>query len=236
MAPHQRDIDPRYALVPPADPYAPSPRLRSLIALVLRLGLGLQVFNAGLIGYVQQGAPGGPGRFGMNSLVRLGIYPGSEPVAQFVPYVQIVVGLALMVGFLTAVAAVAAAFLALFPSIAEAFILSTSGLNLDPFQRQNAETMAAMNGAMAANLLLIAAVLWFSHASGNAWSLDGLMFARGASGEARDGRGSAPAADGEAERWPDPMTTAGPRPAEGPEALAVEFDPDVAVGHESPQG
>jgi uncharacterized membrane protein YphA (DoxX/SURF4 family) len=210
------------------DPYSPGPRVRSLIALILRLGLGLQVLNAGLTGYLHMTMPMGPGRFGNSSFIRLGVYPGSEGIYQFVPYAQIVVGLALMLGFLTAAAAAAAGAVILFPSLAQAFILTTSGMNIDPFMPQNAATQIALNSAGATNLLLVAAVLWFSTVGGNAWSLDGLMFARGAASPWPGRAGAA----GRGQPWPDPLAD---RAAAGAKPLVVEFDPDLAVGGETPK-
>src|SRR5262245_59150440 len=115
------------AATPPAlpDDYAPGPRLRSLIALVLRAGLGFQVLNAGMTGFLHKSLTGGTGPLGSTVFARMGVYPGSEGAYPYLPYVEVVVGLALLLGFLTTVAAAVAAVLMMFPALAEAFVLAT---------------------------------------------------------------------------------------------------------------
>src|SRR5262245_30067472 len=110
-------MEPPLAPTPPA--HDPGPRVRSLVALILRTGLGLQLLNSGLTGflYVNMGRNLRPGMGG--AFERFGISPGSEEMFRAVPYVQIVIGLALLLGFMTTLAATLAALLVEFPAIAQ---------------------------------------------------------------------------------------------------------------------
>ncbi len=80
----------------------PSPKLLSLIALILRLSLGLSLLSQGLMGYFA------PTRGAGSPLLNLPF-----TVQQIVPVAQISIGLALCLGFLTVVAALAAAALSI---------------------------------------------------------------------------------------------------------------------------
>src|SRR5438270_9364572 len=94
-----------------------NPRFLYFLAFILRVGLGLSLLNHGLLGYVFQSQMGGG--VGANPYTQmyaqvLGIIPGTEALHQALPYAQIAVGLALILGFMTTPAAVAAATLILF--------------------------------------------------------------------------------------------------------------------------
>ena len=198
------------------DPLTPGPRTRSLIALVLRFGLGVHLLNVGLTGFLFLTMQGGGGPSG-----RYGVYPGTEGALAYLPYVQIVVGLALVLGFLTNVAAALAALVALAPGVAEMVVLLASGPSMNPYSRPDSFFMAVLSGGGAANVLLTVAVIWFSHPAVNAWSLDALMFARRATPPRPKPKG--PGADPLGGVWREV-------PEDGP---VVAFDPDLALEGEA---
>ena len=197
------------------DPLTPGPRTRSLIALVLRLGLGIHLLNVGLTGFLfltMQGGGGPPGRSG--------VYPGTEGALMYLPYLQIVIGLALVLGFLTNVAAGLAALVALAPGVAEMVVLLTIGPSTNPYARSDSFFMSVLSGGGAANVLLTVAVVWFSQPAVNAWSLDALMFARRPNPVRPRARGPIP----------DPLGGVWRElPDDGRGGPAVAFDPELAL-------
>jgi uncharacterized membrane protein YphA (DoxX/SURF4 family) len=198
-------------------PLTPGPRTRSLIALVLRLGLGIHLLNVGLTGFLfltmQGGGPPG----------RAGVYPGTEGSLMYLPYLQIVIGLALVLGFLTNVAAALAAVVALAPGVAEMVVLLTIGSSMNPYARSDSFLMSIVSGGGAANVLLTVAVIWFSQPAVNAWSLDALMFARRANPPRPKAKGPAP----------DPLGGVWRElPDDGRDGPAAAFDPDLALERE----
>lgn len=175
----------------------PSLRVRSLVALLLRFGLGVQLLNAGVIGFFlnQAGRPGGMPTWG-SGYGRTGIDPGALIAYGYLPYIQIVTALALLLGFLTVTAATLAALVTLAPSLFESVILMGNGLSTNPGAFDSLVTPAVVHGAMVVNLFLAVSVIWLAASGCNVWSLDGLMFAprwrRSRSGEKSPrGRGKA---------------------------------------------
>jgi uncharacterized membrane protein YphA (DoxX/SURF4 family) len=178
--------------VPDAPPWSrgPGPRTRALIVLLLRVALGLQFLNAGVIGFLSNRAmpgrgpyPFGPGYPGAG----MSLFPGGEILGEFLPTVEIVVGLALLLGFLTTVAAIVAAVLALAPSLLRlvAVLIGAfaGGLNLNGIGNPNVMGIEIV----VLQLFPILLVIWFAQSAWDIWSLDGLMFAPRRTGPARVG-------------------------------------------------
>lgn len=170
----------------------PSPRTRAVVALLLRLGIGLQLLNAGVNGFhiavsLQAMGGGGPGLF-----FQTGVYPGSEGFYQVLPYLQISVALAVLLGFFTRAAAVAAAVLMLIPTALQSVMLLVNGTSVQPNFRgfDSMLVQSVLNGSASLNLI-VAVMLIYEVSSGfNAWSLDGLMTGRrAASSEPHAGPG-----------------------------------------------
>jgi uncharacterized membrane protein YphA (DoxX/SURF4 family) len=153
-----------------APPFDPGPQIRHLIVFLLRAGLGMSLLNAGLFGYL------GRGRGGVAVLGGLPIPAPSEPVSELLPIAQIALGLALIFGLFTTVAALAAGLLFLLaPAVQMAVVLGTGFLG-------NPNSYAALHEMLGSGptngLLLVAAILWLSPVGSNPWSLDRLLFAR----------------------------------------------------------
>jgi hypothetical protein len=182
-----------------------------MVALILRVGLGVCLLNGGLLGYLTA-QRGGASASGLVWSTLLG--PSSVASVlehdMLVPYVQIALGLALILGFFTVVSAVLAGFLVLSGPIFQFLaILSHSG------QSGNAalEMQAMMVTTGSINLLLlIAAVLWLTPIEGTPWSLDAVIFAR-----PRPPRSTAAPAP-EQVPVPVPVPDSAPTPAEAPTA------------------
>src|SRR3954471_5218765 len=182
----------------------PVPWVRKLIAVLLRVGLGVCLLNGGLLGYIAA-------RRGGNSASSLvwSTLLGPSAVASvlehdlLVPFVQIALGLALILGFFTVASAVLSGFLVVSGPIFQFLaILSQVG------QPGNAslELQALMVTTGSVNLLLlVAAVLWITPVEGTPWSLDVLIFSHA---HPRQGRGLPSPA-------PSPLATS-PSPASAP--------------------
>lgn len=208
---------------PEAPPWVNGPgyRTRSLIVLILRLGLGVQLLNSGVAGfYVSQLATNAGPSWG-RGYPRTGIYPGTESAYQFLPYLEIVTALAVLLGFFTVVAAAAAAFQSLAPALFQSVVLLGSGLSTNPNGYDMLFVQSLAHGTMIMNITVAAAVIWLAASGGDGWSLDALMFAPRRA--ARRDRKAAKTASGTT--WP----AAAPEPGDA-RPPAVPFDPSVAVG------
>lgn len=196
----------------PWGPYAagPSPALRSAIAFVLRVSLGLGLLNVGLLTYMANRTGAIPGMRGMGGMPATPVVPGNlgmMDVSQVVPYLQIAIGLALVLGFFTTYAAVAAGLVSLLDPAAMTVSLLASGMPV------RGPSMFGMNyfgtwGAESTRLLLVAAVAWMAASGHNPLSIDTLVFGRGAAS-----RPPGPLPPGAF--VDDPPLTAGAGPAEG---------------------
>jgi uncharacterized membrane protein YphA (DoxX/SURF4 family) len=152
----------------------PGPAIRALIALVLRVGLGLSLLNRGIVGYLGMKAGGGTG-FGPSPL---SIPPAIEPFYPSMVYAEMAIGLALVLGFFTTATTVLAAVMQLVIPVIQTAI-TISGLN--PYQGPPGLNIAILDRLAASGpnqLLLIAAVLWFSPVATNRWALDRLIYSR----------------------------------------------------------
>src|SRR4051794_10049080 len=172
----------------------PRPWVRRIVALILRVGLGVCLLNGGLLGYLTA-QRGGASASGLVWSTLLGPSAVASVLQHdmLVPYVQIALGLALILGFFTVPSAILAGFLVLSGPIFQFLaILSSSG------QSGNAtlEMQALIVTTGSINLLLlIAAVLWLTPIEGNPWSLDALIFARPRPPQATAAAAPAPAPD-----------------------------------------
>jgi uncharacterized membrane protein YphA (DoxX/SURF4 family) len=149
----------------------PGPRVRGLVALALRLGLGLTLLRRGIVNYLSLSSTISPGPF----VQRVPIPIDLELYFQYLAYAEMALGLALVLGFFTTAAAVLAACLQLVtPLVQTVFTMTTQ------FGQGRGMGVSAVLGlyeaSAASNLLLVAAVLWFSPVASNPWSLDRLIF------------------------------------------------------------
>jgi hypothetical protein len=162
------------------------PWIRLLVVLLLRVGLGINLLNAGLLAYTRMR----PGTLGAS-------------YAFLLPYFQISAGLALLLGIYTTTAAILAGILVLIPPLLQTIALLSGGY--PPFARAPLAAQALVESGMASNLLLVTAVLWFSETGRNAWSLDGLLF--GASPARLEARGGPGKSDAQDRRGPELIAT-----------------------------
>lgn len=197
-----------------------------MISLMFRMALAVSLLNTGLTTYLFQKSGMMMGR-GMptnyNPMAALmgasmgGGLPGAESYMQFVAPMQIVIGVALAVGFLTAWTATIAGFLMLLLPMAQTVLLVAAGLPSDPNSMALmafASSGSAINGVNAANLCMAAVVIWLAAAGKNPLSLDALLFKSRA---VQAGLSEEPAS-----AFSDPI------PAEVPKGVVkVEYDPDV---------
>lgn len=188
---------------PSPAPAGPSPyevRVRKLAILLLRVGLGMHLLNLGLSSYV----------------LRSGALANSQ--VQLLPYLQVALGVALILGVFTTAAAVGAGFLVLLQPLAQTLIMLAGGLN--PAVRPPLSVrMLYEAGGGTGNLLIAAVVLWFSPPGRNAWSIDGLIFGPDATRPRQD-RPSPPAPGTGPGPGPGPASSAAASSATAPAAAA----------------
>ena len=156
----------------------PSARIRGLVALFLRGGLGFVLLNAGLLGYVAQSKSGGTS-FGSNAWMAGNSGPGGVNVFfGAIPFLGIVLGVALILGFLTTVAAIGTFLLLLsLPCLRTIDLLINPngpyGMNVSP---QSIVEQTMVGAILSLLLMMTGAVLWFSPRASNPYSVDALMF------------------------------------------------------------
>jgi hypothetical protein len=146
-----------------------------MIAVLLRVGLGVSLLNGGLIGYLTA-RRGGSTASGLawSTLLGPAAVAGVLENDLLVPLVQITVGLALILGFFTVVAAVVAGFLVLSGPIFQFLAILSSSR---PTGNQDLAMQALVTTGSINLLLLVSAVLWLTPIEGTPWSLDALIFA-----------------------------------------------------------
>lgn len=179
----------------PESPW-PGPKLLGLIALILRATLGFGLLSEGLANYFMRG------RGGMTPM-------GNLPfgVQQFVPVVQICIGLALVLGFLSVIAAVGSAVLGLLLSaygLFQAYVGMVTTGNPGMFLG-NSPFLGSMPSLLGLNTSMLAlhqvAVIFLANATINRYSIDALVFRR-----EEDARPQGPAprsVDGRRDKDPD---------------------------------
>ena len=196
-----------------------------MIALMFRMGLAVSLLNTGLTTYLFQKS-GMMMRRGMpynyNPIAAMmgtgmgGGLPGAESYLQALAPLQIVIGVALAIGFLTTWTATIAGFLMLLLPMAQTVLLVATGLPSDPNMMMMAFASSgnAINGVNPASLCMAAVVIWLAATGKNPLSLDGLLFKSRA---VQAGLSEEPAS-----AFSDPI------PAEIPKGVVkVEYDPDV---------
>lgn len=160
----------------------PDFRIRGILTFLLRLGVGMPLLTSGLNGFWAIHAAGA-NAFGGRINASPMLLPGMEELYLILPYAQIVVALAILLGFLTIAAATASAVLSVFPSIVQILVMIVSGgavgsmgsfgsANNPYLLLNNAMMMSGQSGGMLLTLLLI----WLASIGWNGWSLDGLVF------------------------------------------------------------
>lgn len=168
--------------LPPApvfsqDTLIPDRRTLVLIGLFLRLGLGIAILNAGLISYLQQSGFNGGGRGGFGSMFFGGPQPSfgqAFEAIKLLPYVEIAVGVALILGFFTGWAVLLAMAIQIFvPLVQTVLILLYHG-------QGNMNGMFGVESMFPSSrlvtLLFGALVLWLCPAHRNPFSVDSLVF------------------------------------------------------------
>jgi uncharacterized membrane protein YphA (DoxX/SURF4 family) len=184
----------------------PGPRVRALVALVLRVGLGLTLLKRGVVDHLSLNGATSPGFLPTRAPISIDL----ELSFHYLAYAEMALGLALILGFFTTVAAVLAAFLQLGTPLLQTII--TLSAHFVQARGMNVSVVLGLYEASAtSNLLMVAAVLWFSPVTSNPWSLDQLIFVR-REGPIRPGTGapaSTPAPD------QNPTDSQAPAPAPG---------------------
>jgi uncharacterized membrane protein YphA (DoxX/SURF4 family) len=146
-----------------------------MVALLLRMGLGVSLLNGGLLGFLSARRGGAASSLAWSTMLGPAAVASVLQNDLLVPVVQIAIGLALILGFLTLIAAVLAGFLIVSGPIFQFLaILSNSGSPSSPeLPMQVLVSTGSIN-----LLLLVAAVLWLTPVEGTPWSLDALIFAQ----------------------------------------------------------
>lgn len=158
----------------------PSFPARSLVALLLRLALGLQLLHAGISGFFLRQAMVGGGGGNPWSLTPFGPGPGNDFTTMTLPYLQISVALALLLGFFTVVAAGISGVLALLPLVIQVLMLlgNWPTSNMGGFGMRTGEPFLQMlTYSVSLHVIALSSgLIWISGSGYDAWSLDGLVF------------------------------------------------------------
>jgi hypothetical protein len=162
------------------------PRLVALVALFVRIGVGLSLFNPGLVRILTPG-PGGFG--GPGGMVGPGFrpaigaltptLPGFEGVAAVLPYAELAVGVGLILGIFTTISALAACAITLVsPALMAVSLMLSAGIGPMPnrFGLAFEYLLATPHQALLAQALLVL----LSPVAINRYSIDALIFARAA--------------------------------------------------------
>jgi hypothetical protein len=155
-----------------------------MVTVLLRLGLGVSLLNGGLIGYLAARRGGPAYGVAWSTLLGPAAVAGILGNDVLVPFCQIAIGLALVLGFFTVAASVLAGLLVLSGPIFQFLAILSQ-----PNAPSNAElaTQAFISTGSINMLLLVVAILWLTPVEGTPWSLDAVLFAHR--------RGAAPGLD-----------------------------------------
>jgi hypothetical protein len=138
------------------------------------MGVGVSLLNGGLLGFLNARRGGAASSLAWSTLLGPATVAGTLQHDLLVPFVQIAIGLALILGFFTLIAAVLAGFLIVSGPIFQFLaILSNSA----PTSSAELPTQVLVSTGSINLLLLVAAVLWLTPMEGTPWSLDALIFA-----------------------------------------------------------
>jgi hypothetical protein len=155
----------------------PRPWVRRMVAVLLRIGLGVSLLNGGLIGYLSARHGGTPAsRLAWTTMLGPAAVASALENDLLVPFVQIAIGLALILGFFTVASAVVAGFLIVSGPIFQ-FLAILSSNESNPMESSNLVMQTLVSTGSINLLLLAAAVLWLTPVEGTPWSLDALIFA-----------------------------------------------------------
>ncbi len=197
-----------------------------IVSLMFRMALAISLINTGLTTYLFQKSGMMTGRgmpFSYNPMAAMmgasmgGGLAGAESYMQVLAPLQVVIGVALAIGFLTTWTATIAGFLMLSLPLAQTVLLIATGLPSDPNSMAFmaiASSGNAISGVNTATLCMAAVVIWLAAAGKNPLSLDGLLFK------------SRTVQAGLSEDHPNEFSD--PIPAEIPKGeVKVEYDPDI---------
>jgi hypothetical protein len=176
----------------PWGPFGPDPGhgIRVMVALLLRFGIGISLLNTGLIGYMSGRGAGGTTAFSIPSAS----FTGIDPLMSAIPYLSIGLGLALILGFLTTPTSVAVGFFGLLMPLMTTVAIISNGtvgpgvmgfggggpgrFGGGPFQYMI--TMMELSIYLP-SLIPQIALIWLSPLENHPYSIDALIFGRGAS-------------------------------------------------------
>lgn len=158
----------------------PGQAIRCWVVLLLRLGIGLSLLGTGLAGYFESQRTGaGMVGWGQNPSMM-----GYSLLFSVLPYIEMGLGLALILGFLTKTAAIASGFFSLLmPLMSIIQIVGTGPSNPGGWQfyTPNAgvpSNFAVLMTTFLPNLLTQAALIWLSPLRNHPYSIDTLIFSR----------------------------------------------------------
>ncbi len=145
----------------------PGPRIRQLVATMLRLAVGLSLFGAGLARFL---------RLRLGNQVPGMAMPGSaDPFMSGMAFVQIGLGLALILGFLITVAALGSCLVLLATPAYQIFAELTMGSGAANLNEPYLVSVILMLPIL---MVPSALVLWLSPVANHPWSVDALIFGR----------------------------------------------------------
>lgn len=136
------------------------PRIKDLVVVLLRAGLGVHLLNDGVLAYLR--------------LRAFGPAVNVQNIHSALPVLQIVLGLAVILGIFTTAATLAAGLFILANPLVQTAILAGGGAG--PAARGPWGLVPFSDQGSASQLLMAAAVLWFSTPGRNPWSLDRMVF------------------------------------------------------------
>ena len=153
----------------------PARTIRCSVAMLLRLGIGLSLLSTGLAGYFGASRPGGGiGLWGQSLPLH-----SLDPFLAMIPYLSIGLGLALILGFMTTISAIAAGFFSLAGPILGIILMIAHG---------PVNGLTGMSGynplldmivmASVQNSLNYAALIWLSPLENHPYSVDALIFGK----------------------------------------------------------
>ncbi|WP_422930712.1 hypothetical protein [Singulisphaera sp. PoT] len=131
--------------------------IRNYVIVFLRVALGISLLNEGIVESMMLKMAGGP-----------------ASIHSMLPHLEIMLGGALIFGIFTTMASLASSiFLLIKPLVVSGIMLTGGNLLAGPFGMQ-----AYLEKGSSTNILLTAAVLWFSSPGRNPYSLDQLLFSK----------------------------------------------------------
>jgi uncharacterized membrane protein YphA (DoxX/SURF4 family) len=156
----------------------PIARLLPVVALYLRISVGIGLLSNGLVSLVGSTQNGFGGPFGGGSIFG----PGMEPIAEVLPYVNLVIGLALIVGFFTTLfAMIAAAASFITPLLTSFMIVASFGMSsgrMGGMGGMSGLIDSILMGTLGVQPITYVALILLSPMKINKYSLDTLIYNR----------------------------------------------------------